>query len=155
MPTTTTPINPIKAAPIINIKRYNLIALVNSNSEKGKLDMAVIAIIIIIIGDTIPAATAASPNIKAPTIDRALPAGFGTLISLSLNISKAIIIIIASKKAGKGTPSLWVAKLTSKSVGIISWLYVVIAMYKAGVKIDIINAIYLIILVKETFKLFP
>ena len=48
--------------------------------------MEVRAITIIIIGDTIPALTAASPRISAPTIDKELPAKAGTLKSLSLSI---------------------------------------------------------------------
>ena len=71
-----------------------------------RAEIEVIAITIIIIGDTIPAFTAASPNIRVPTIDRALDVNVGILKSLSLSISNDIIIINASINAGKGTDSL-------------------------------------------------
>jgi len=132
----TTPIIPKKLAPSINNSLYHLNPFITSGSGKSSADIAVIAITIIIIGDTIPAFTAASPSIRAPTIDRALLEKLGILKSLSLNISNDIIIIKASKKAGNGTDSLCDAKLISKSVGNSSWLYVVIAIYKAGVKSD-------------------
>ena len=113
----TTPIIPKNDAPIINSNLYHLNPFITSGSGKSRADMAVIAITIIIIGDTIPAFTAASPSIRAPTIDRALLEKLGILKSLSLNISNDIIMINASKKAGNGTDSLWEAKLISKSVG--------------------------------------
>ena len=112
-------------APNINNRRYILRALINSGSTNIKDDMEVIATTIIIMGDTIPAFTAASPNIKAPTMEMAELAKLGNLRSLSLNISKERIIRIHSKKAEKGTSSLWAAILINNSVGIISWLYVV------------------------------
>ena len=104
--TATIPTIPIREPPIINIRRYVLIDVVNSGSEKGREDIAVIAITIIIIGDTMPADTAASPNINAPTIDRADPLEFGTRYSLSFIISNASIIKNASINAGNGTPFL-------------------------------------------------
>ena len=61
---------------------------------------------IIIIGEIIPALTAASPSINPPNMDTELPTLFGILISLSLNISKDNIISNASKKAGNGTELL-------------------------------------------------
>ena len=82
--------------------------------------MDVMATTIIIIGDTIPADTAASPNIRAPTMDRELLAKLGIFKSLSLNISKENIISIASIKAEKGTFSLCPAILSRSGVGIIS-----------------------------------
>ena len=75
-------------------------------SEKLSPEIVVIATTIIIIGDTIPALTAASPSIKAPTIESVLPDTLFDLISLSLRISNENIMIIASTKAGNGTPSL-------------------------------------------------
>lgn len=58
-------------APIINRRRYHLMALVNSGSVNNRALIAVTASTIIITGDTIPALTAASPSIRAPTIDKA------------------------------------------------------------------------------------
>lgn len=149
-----TPTNPNMVAANMNANLHHLNPFINSGSENGRADIAVIDTTIIIIGETIPAFTAASPNIKAPTIDRALLLNDGILRSLSLNISKDNIIIRASKNAGNGTFSLWEAKLINKSVGNSSWLNVVIAIYKAGVNTDIKNAIYLIILVNDIFMLF-
>ena len=118
----TTPIIPKNVAPIINNNLYHLNPFINSGSGKGNADIAVIDITIIIIGETIPAFTAASPRIKAPTIERALLLKLGILKSLSLNISNDTIIINASKNAGNGTDSLCEAKLINKSVGNNSWL---------------------------------
>ena len=95
-------------------------ALLNSGSTKIREEMAVIATTIIIIGDTIPALTAASPRISAPTIEIAELAKLGSFKSLSRSISKAIIIKRHSIKAGKGTFSLWAAILIKRLVGIIS-----------------------------------
>ena len=78
------------------------------------------AIIIIIIGETIPADTAASPRIRAPTMDRAELAKLGNFKSLSLNISKDVIISMASIKVEKGTFSLCAAMLVKSGVGNIS-----------------------------------
>ena len=151
----TTPIIPRNVAPSINNNLYHLRPFINSGSGNGSADIAVIDITIIIIGETIPAFTAASPKINAPTIDNALLLKLGILKSLSLNISNDIIIINASKNAGNGTDSLWEAKLISRSVGSNSWLYVVIAIYNAGVRSEIKKQIYLIILVNVTLILFP
>ena len=103
--TIMTPMIPKNEPPSMNNMRYHLSPFVSSGSVKGREQMAVMAIIIIMMGDTMPALTAASPRIRAPTIDRALPP-LGFLKSLSLNISKEVIMMKASKKAGKGTPSL-------------------------------------------------
>lgn len=116
----TTPIIPIKLAPNINSILYHLIPFIISGSVNNRADNAVIAITIIIIGETIPALTAASPNIRAPTVDKALDVKDGLLKSHSLNISKENAIKRASKKAGNGTLDLCEAKLTSNSVGSIS-----------------------------------
>ena len=71
--------------------------------EKTKEAIVLKATTIIIIGDIIPAETAASPNINPPSIDALEPILLGILISLSLNISNAIVIINNSKNAGNGT----------------------------------------------------
>ena len=84
-----------------------------------------IAMTIIIIGDTRPADTAASPNTNPPKIEIDVPTLDGVLASLSLNISKHIIMIKASIKPGNGTPSLCDAKLVSRFIGIDSGLWVV------------------------------
>ena len=144
---------PRMAPPIINIKRYILSAVINSGSTNIRDEIDVMAIIIIIIGETIPALTAASPKIRAPTIDIAELAKLGSFRSLSLNISNAMVIKRASKKAENGTFSLCAAMLTISSVGSISWLYVVIAMYSPGVIKVIIKVRYLIILVIVTLIL--
>ena len=150
-----TPTIPRVVAPSIKNSLYHLMPFIISGSVNGNADMAVSDTTIIIIGETNPAFTAASPRINAPTIERALLLKLGILKSLSLNISKDIIIINVSKKAGNGTDSLWEAMFINKSVGNISWLNVVIAIYNAGVNREIKNAIYLIILVKLTFMLLP
>jgi len=128
MNTRTTPIIPRNDAPSIKSNLYHLNPFIISGSGNSRADIAVIAITIIIIGDTIPAFTAASPKIKAPTIERALLEKLGILKSLSLNISNDKSIIKASKKAGNGTPLRCIAKLTSKSPGNISWLYLITAI---------------------------
>ena len=78
----------------------------------------VIAIIIIIIGDTIPAATAASPSTKPPSIEIDELAACDILKSLSLSISNDIIINIASINAEKGTNALPALKINNKLRGI-------------------------------------
>ena len=153
MNTITTPIIPMKLAPSIKSILYHLMPFIISGSVNNSAERAVIAITIIIMGDTIPALTAASPNIKAPTVDKALEVKDGLLRSHSLNISNANAISIASKKAGKGTLDRWEAKLTKSSVGNISWLKVVTAKYIAGVNKVIKKARYLTILVKVIFML--
>ena len=153
MNTIKTPYKPKMAAPIMKAIRYILRAFVNSGSEKIKDEMAVMATIIIIIGDTIPALTAASPKINAPTIDIAELAKLGNFKSLSLKISKANIIKRHSANVEKGTFFLCAAILINNSVGIISWLYVINAIYIPGVSKVIAKVIYLIILVIDTFIL--
>ena len=88
--------------------------------ENIKLHIALVATTITIIGDTIPAETAASPRTIAPRIEIALHHKLGILISLSLNISKIKIIKSASIIEGKGTPCLWAAKLIINVSGIVS-----------------------------------
>ena len=92
--------------------------LADKINEKTKALMELIATTIIIIGDIIPALTAASPNINPPRIDTELPTLLGILISLSLNISNAIIIIKISKKAGNGTIVCCSIKFKRRLVGI-------------------------------------
>ena len=82
-------------------------ALTSSIEVKVSPEIADIAITIIIIGDIIPALTAASPKIKPPNIEIALPLVADIRTSLSLNISKQSIINKASVKAENGTLSLW------------------------------------------------
>ena len=64
------------------------------------------------------------------------PTGAGVLILASLIISKAVSIISSSTSIGNGTFSLVPAIENSKSVGIISWWKVDIAMYSPGKNID-------------------
>ncbi len=79
---------------------------------------AVIATIIIRIGLTIFAFTAASPNIKAPTIPIVGPIGEGTLRLASLMNSKDISITRSSNTIGNGIDSLEAAIANNNSVGI-------------------------------------
>ena len=62
---------PIVVPPSINKIRYHLMAAVSSGSTITRALIAVMATMIIIMGETIPALTAASPNIRAPTMERA------------------------------------------------------------------------------------
>ena len=66
-------------------------------------DIPVIATTIIKIGLTIPALTAASPKIKAPTIPMVGPIGEGTLKPASLISSKENSNNSISTIIGKGT----------------------------------------------------
>ena len=66
-------------------------------------EIAEIAITIIMMGEIIPALTAASPKTKPPRIETAVPIVEAILISLSRRISKETVIKSASTKAGKGT----------------------------------------------------
>ena len=93
-------------------------ALITSIDWKTKDDMILMAITIIIIGETIPADTAASPRTNPPKILIAVPLELGILVSLSLNISKDIIIIKDSTNDGKGTLDLCAIKLINKLIGI-------------------------------------
>ena len=103
MKTIYTPNIPKVVPPIMKRRRYHLMAFMSSGSVNNRADIAVMASIIIIIGDTIPALTAASPRIRAPTIEIADPPMFGIRISPSLKISNDKSINKASKKAGNGT----------------------------------------------------
>ena len=76
---TPTPIIPAIDASIKKIILQLLKAFNKLTSTNMSPEIIVIAITIIIIGETIPALTAASPKIKAPTIDSVLPLELGTL----------------------------------------------------------------------------
>ena len=82
--------------------------------EKIIEEIAVIATTITMIGETIPALTAASPKTRAPSIESDAPLAVGVLASASYNNSNVIIKINASIKAGKGTPLLWREKLIKR-----------------------------------------
>ena len=92
----------------------------------------VIATIMINIGLTIPALTAAWPRTMAPTIPRVGPIGDGTLSPASLIISNEISIIKISKIIGNGTLCLEDKIEYNNSVGIISLWKLVIAIYNPG-----------------------
>ena len=86
------------------------------------------ATIITKIGLTMFAVTIAWPKISVPTIPKVGPTGAGALIDASRIISKATSIMSSSISIEKGTFSLVPAIEKSKSVGIISWWNVVIAI---------------------------
>ena len=98
---------------------YILIVFISSCSGNINPDIDDMAIIIIIIGDTIPAATAASPNINPPNIDIDEDAAFDILKSPSLSISNEIIINNASIYAGNGTSVLPALNIKSRFRGTI------------------------------------
>ena len=83
--------------------RQARIAFIISKSVNNREDIKVIATIIIMMGDTKPADTAASPKTNAPKIEIAEPQFEGKRTSDSLNISQIKRVNIHSKKAGKGT----------------------------------------------------
>ena len=116
------PKSPKKADNINKIILKYLIENINELDEKSRPLITLIAITIIIIGETSPADTAASPNTNPPKIEMDAPAFDGVLVSLSLNISKHVIIKNASIKPGKGTFNLCDAKLVSNVIGIDSGL---------------------------------
>ena len=90
------PFNPNNVVSINKIILYVLKALDNSIDWKVKPAIEEIAIMIIIIGDTIPALTAASPKINPPSIEIEEPADVDMRKSASFNISKQMIIKSAS-----------------------------------------------------------
>ena len=148
-PAQTKPIIPIVEDNIRNITLHILKAFIISGSVNMSPVIDVIAITITAIGDTSPALTAASPKTNAPTILIEVPIWLGKRISLSLSISNVIIRIKIEKALGNGTFNLCVINDKRRVSGNISWLKVVIAIYKAGVVIVIIKAINLNNLVKE------
>ena len=115
MPPIIVPVIPNKLDKISNNILYPLTAF--ASSIDGKISPAIeeIAITIIMIGDTIPALTAASPSINPPNIDTADPAVVDIRKSVSFNISKQTIIKNASIYAGKGTKLLPAFNIISKS----------------------------------------
>ena len=106
----------------------------NPNEKSGIANEAipVMATIIINIGLTILALTAACPKTNAPTIPMVGPIGDGTLKPASLINSKDISIIIISKITGNGTVSLASNIEYKSSVGSISWWKLVTATYSPG-----------------------
>ena len=106
-------------------QRDDLRKLINSIDEKASDATDEIPTIIIVIGETIPASTAAWPKTKAPTIEIELPPLPGKRISLSLNIWNIKLITIISKTVEKGTPSLWIEKFIKRPLGIASKLYAI------------------------------
>ena len=87
----------------------------------AKEAIPVIATIIIRIGLTIPALTAACPNTNAPTIPIVGPIGEGTLKPASRINSKEISISSISAIIGKGTLALDAKIEYKRLVGSISW----------------------------------
>ena len=77
------PINPRNEENIIRVYLYVLMNDWKSWSEKNIDDIAVIATTITIIGDIIPALTAASPRPRAPSIERDVPLDDGFSASAS------------------------------------------------------------------------
>ena len=100
------PIAPSILDAIINKNLQNLIPFIKSASWNIRLDIDVIATIMMVIGETIEASTAACPRTSAPTILIAVVILLGLLMSLSLSTSKTVINSMISKNVGKGTPSL-------------------------------------------------
>ena len=100
------PISPRALANNMKIKRHNLIPFIKSMSLNIKLHIDVMATIMTVIGETIPASTAACPKTRAPTILMAADILLGDLMLLSLIISNMVVKRIISKDMGKGTPSL-------------------------------------------------
>ena len=137
------PIIPKKLAANMKIKRHALIPFIKSISVNIRLHIEVNATTITVIGETIPASTAAWPSTKAPTILMAADMLFGLLMSLSLSISNIVVSNIISNVVGKGTPSLCMARDINNLSGIVFWSYVVMAIYIAGVNSVIIKAISL------------
>ena len=128
---------PIPKKPHKDPKRIyaNLVTLKWKLNEKSGIEneeIAVTAIIIINIGETILADTAASPKTKAPTIPTVEPRGEGTLNPASLISSKDSSIINTSKTIGKGTLTLVATIEYNSSVGTNSLWYIVIAKYSPG-----------------------
>jgi hypothetical protein len=111
------PIIPRNEAVIISKYLYSLTNDWNSWYEKNIEHIAVIATTITIIGDIIPADTAASPSTNAPNIDKDVPREEGFNASASYKISNVNINNNASIKAGNGTVYLCKVKVTKRLVG--------------------------------------
>ena len=134
------PIIPNTDDNIINKYLYALINDWKSWYEKNIELISVIATTITIIGEIIPADTAASPNTSAPNMERDVPLDDGFNASASYNISKVNINISASINAGNGTVYRCVVKFINRLVGNICWSYVINDKYMDGAKIVIKNA---------------
>lgn len=119
------PIIPRNEDAIISEYLYILIKDWNSWYEKNMEQSAVIATMITIIGEIIPAETAASPKTSAPRIERDVPLEDGFNASASYRSSNVNNNSNASISAGNGTVYLCNVKLTSKLVGSICWSYVI------------------------------
>ena len=91
------PIMPRTEAANIKIKRHVLIPLVKSISVNTRLHIDVKATTMTVIGETMPASTAACPKTKAPTILMAADILLGLRKSLSLSISNMVVSNIISK----------------------------------------------------------
>ena len=113
-----TPKIPKMDAKTIKISCHHLREFISSIDENASDETDEIPTIIMVIGDTIPASTAACPNTSAPTIEMELPPLPGNLKSLSLNIWNIIIMTNISNTVEKGTPSLWTEKLIKRPLGI-------------------------------------
>ena len=100
------PMTPARLAPIKNIIRHHLMPLIKSLWLTIKPLIAVMAIIMTIIGETIPAATAAFPKINDPTIDKELPILLDVLNRFLSIFQKSRSLKIASIIVEKGTPFL-------------------------------------------------
>ena len=103
--------------------------MVKFSEKSGMLNehIAVIATIIIKIGLTRFALTAASPKINPPTIPMVGPIGEGTRTPASRISSNDISINKISKITGKGTVSRAASIVNNNSVGSSSWWYDVTA----------------------------
>lgn len=99
------------------------IRIVKFKEKSGMLNeqIAVIATIIIRIGLTRFALTAASPKINPPTIPIVGPMGEGTRTPASRISSKDISINRISKITGNGTVSRAASIVNNSSVGSSSW----------------------------------
>ena len=105
------------------------IRIVKFSEKSGMLNeqIAVIATIIIKIGLTKLALTAASPKISPPTIPMVGPMGEGTRTPASRISSNDISINSISKMTGNGTVSRAASIVKRSSVGRSSWWYDVTA----------------------------
>ena len=115
------PMIPRMLAANMKIKRQVLIPFMKSMSVKTRLQIDVKATTMTVIGETMPASTAACPKTKAPTILMAADILLGLRKSLSLSISNMVVSNIISKAVGKGTPSLWMARDIRSLSGIVFW----------------------------------
>ena len=125
---------------------HHLREFINSIDVNAKDATDDIPTIIMVMGDTIPASTAAWPNTKAPTIEiEELPLP-GNLKSLSLSIWNIKLITNISNTVENGTPSFCIDKLINNPLGIASILNAISDIYIAGVNKASIPATILIIL---------